>query len=293
MGKNREKILAALERALKIDYRRVVYSEPGEIPPGISGIRHTSYVPGVAMALSGELRNRIFFNGIFQELSFPPGDVLFLQPNTWNVAPTTMVNSECFGFRLNPHFLRLINYTMTPQTPLDKNEPEYFFHMSESRPTIPECVKLLELLGRCKDPENIAPEIIKTTLRLLHTDLCNYDESTERGAHMTYQQIVAFLEEHFQSDLMREDVAQRFELSPTYVSKLFHRFGGGMTFNRLLNNLRLSAAASLLQKSSMNCEEIAEACGYQDAKYFNRRFHERYKQPPSAWRSTVKGNTIS
>lgn len=288
MGKNREKILNALERAINIDYRRIVYSEPGEIPPGISGVRHTMYTPRVAMALSGELRNRIFFNGSFQELRFPPGDILFVQPNTWNVAPTTMVSSECFGYNLNPHFLRLINYHITPQTPLDKNEPEYFFHLPEARPTTRECIKLLELIGRCKDPENIAPGIMKTALRLLHTDLCNYDESAGRGANMTYLQIVAFLEEHFQSDLMREDVAQRFNLSPAYVSKLFNRFAGGMTFNRLLNNIRLSAAANLLQKSSMNCEEIAEACGYQDPKYFNRRFHERYNQPPLAWRRTCR-----
>jgi len=284
MGKNRKKILNAMERALQMNYRRVIYAEPGAVPPEISGVRHYSYMPRIAMALSGELRNRIFFNGKFQEMSFFPGEVLFFPSNIWNVAPTIMGESECFGINLSPYYLRLINYFITKQTPLDKNEPEYFFHLPETRATSREFFKLLEMMGRSKDSENFAPELVRMTFRLFYADLCNYEESPDKGAYMTYLQIVNFIEENFRSDLLRDDVAQHFNLSSTYISKLFNRFAEGMTFNRLLNNVRLSAAAKLLQNSTMNCEEIAIICGYQDPKYFNRRFHEYYDQPPAAWR---------
>lgn len=58
----------------------------------------------------------------------------------------------------------------------------------------------------------------------------------------------------------------------------------GISSNKLINQLRLEAAAERLSNSNLPVSAIAYDCGFRDVGYFGKRFRERYGKSPSGYR---------
>lgn len=62
----------------------------------------------------------------------------------------------------------------------------------------------------------------------------------------------------------------------------------GLTYSRLLDEVRLETACRLLERSETNLAEIAAALGYADPANFTRAFQRWTGQTPSAFRRRVR-----
>lgn len=77
--------------------------------------------------------------------------------------------------------------------------------------------------------------------------------------------------------------AERFAMRPEALSRLFHR-QTGENFAGYLRRKRIELACRLLLETDMPISEMAQACGYLDAKTFREAFHRVVGQAPRDYR---------
>lgn len=91
------------------------------------------------------------------------------------------------------------------------------------------------------------------------------------------------IEAHYDQDLTLKDLSRLYFLHEKYLGRLFRR-QTGRSFHRYLLETRLARAEVLLKTTRMKSTDVAMACGFNSAAYFNRTFAAAYGMPPSQYR---------
>ncbi|MCQ2558532.1 MAG: AraC family transcriptional regulator, partial [Oscillospiraceae bacterium] len=130
-------------------------------------------------------------------------------------------------------------------------------------------------------------------LTLLHTRLPWQTLAAEDYANIKQranrlQSITDYIDQNCQRKLLLAEIAQREDLSLTYLSHFF-KDNLGMTFQDYLNRKRLEYACQLLFESDRKILDIALSSGFSDVRYFNEAFRARYGCTPKEWR---KGGAV-
>ncbi|RRJ65963.1 response regulator [Paenibacillus oralis] len=112
-------------------------------------------------------------------------------------------------------------------------------------------------------------------------------EWKENHRHQLVQRCLAYIDEHYRSDISLESAAQRFGLSAGYFSQYF-KTKLKINFTAYLNQVRLSKAKAMLEHETLRVYKIAEEVGYQDVKYFNRVFKKEFGMTPEEYRKTIR-----
>ncbi len=95
--------------------------------------------------------------------------------------------------------------------------------------------------------------------------------------------IQQYLAEHFAEPLTLVGVARKFDLTPTYLSALFHE-KTGTTFLAYLTELRISHARRVLENDpEVRVQELAALCGYASARHFSQVFRRLTGSYPSKY----------
>ncbi len=97
------------------------------------------------------------------------------------------------------------------------------------------------------------------------------------------RKVFDFIEANYHKQITAKDVAQAVGYSSTYLSKLV-RCQTGQTLQKWIIQYRMSAASSLLVKTSETVDQIAVLVGYQHPVHFFRQFRQYHKTTPQAWR---------
>ncbi len=79
------------------------------------------------------------------------------------------------------------------------------------------------------------------------------------------------------------EIAGRYSLSPAHFSTIFRRYHG-IPPSAYVRRLRVERAQSLLARSALNIQQIAEELGYYDPAHFCRHFRNETGQTPKAYR---------
>lgn len=80
-----------------------------------------------------------------------------------------------------------------------------------------------------------------------------------------------FLVKNYERDVKLKELSENFYLSPSYLSTYFKKETGS-TISDYVIMLRIQEAKRMLQKSYLTVEEIANAVGYTNARYFSTLF---------------------
>lgn len=153
-----------------------------------------------------------------------------------------------------------------------------------------------ELMCEYLDPSPNAEAIILHLLRLILAELmnvyeadCSRREEERPGAgRVSVIPIIRYIEENFLS-CTQESVAERFYISPNYVSTLLKKHTG-MTYRQMVQAQRLGCAASLLRNTELPVSEVARRSGYENQSFFYRKIREQYGCLPAAYRSELQLN---
>lgn len=81
-------------------------------------------------------------------------------------------------------------------------------------------------------------------------------------------------------------IAKEHGVSLAYVSECVH-IQTGKTYKELLQAQRMTAAAQLLRRSSLNIQEIISRVGYENTSYFYRLFNAQYGMSPREYRKAA------
>lgn len=80
-------------------------------------------------------------------------------------------------------------------------------------------------------------------------------------------------------------IAGKFYINASYLSQLFKK-EMNIKFIDYITKIRLEKAIELLKDTSLTVNEIAEAVGYKDARYFREIFVKHMGKTPSQYRKT-------
>lgn len=101
------------------------------------------------------------------------------------------------------------------------------------------------------------------------------------------KQVHTFLMEHYKEHYTIEELAERFELSPTVMKKCFKGVYGDSVYS-YMKLYRLQVAERLLKESRLTVNEIAAQIGYLNPNKFTSAFCAVYGVPPTAYRNEVQ-----
>lgn len=110
----------------------------------------------------------------------------------------------------------------------------------------------------------------------------------ERG--IIIQQAKAYIDNRFwDPDLQRNEVAGRFNISPSYFSTVFKQ-EVGISFREYLSKIRINRAKDLLRTTNIKCSEVAYQSGYNDPHYFSSNFKNKTGLTPQQFREQSQDN---
>jgi AraC-like DNA-binding protein len=259
------------------DITRVYHAEHVEsMLPG----SNVSKCDRLAVPLSGCHRMEIFTEGEISTICPVPGTVTFMPAGIWNCPDWQLpVRTATFGFEADTTWVSLVeNY--------NADELQSGLRIIAS-PLSDAGIKLLNLIKKSGINHNDQRVCLLTKALLyycLDALLRVHDSGPQGKAYHTWYLITTYLEEHYASEISREEIGHLFKLAPNYISFLF-RQQTGKSFTEYLNNLRLAKACFLLKQYNQTLDELAMAVGLNSAAYFCRLFKRSYGMTPTEYRN--------
>ena len=109
------------------------------------------------------------------------------------------------------------------------------------------------------------------------------EETYKDTTHKTIALAAAYINNNFSEDVSLNLLAERFFISPCYLSRSFKRVTGS-SFSEYLNGVRIKEARRLLLKSDMSVSEIAIFVGFKSTTHFGRAFKALVGVSPLSYR---------
>jgi YesN/AraC family two-component response regulator len=101
--------------------------------------------------------------------------------------------------------------------------------------------------------------------------------------HERISEIVRYINSHYMDNLTLHLLAEKFFVSPYYLSRFFKE-ATGFTFVEYLNSVRIKEAKKLLEGSSIKVNQIARNVGFGSVTHFGRMFKSLTGQTPLYFR---------
>ncbi len=98
-----------------------------------------------------------------------------------------------------------------------------------------------------------------------------------------------FLDENYDEDIYREDLAAEAGMSPDHLGKMFKQYAG-VTISDYINQRRVEDAARQLQETRLKIVDIAFEVGFGSLRSFNQVFRDIMGDTPSNYRKKNKKN---
>lgn len=124
--------------------------------------------------------------------------------------------------------------------------------------------------------------IIKTIIRNM-----NYSCTDKSKSFELVDRINQYLKQNYSEEITLENVAGACHFSKYYFAHKIKELTG-MTFVQYLSVYRAERAAELLRTSGLSVTDVADKCGFNNLRSFNRTFKAVYNITPLAYRRISK-----
>ena len=131
-----------------------------------------------------------------------------------------------------------------------------------------------------RDPPN--PYLVESAIKLLLMMILR-DQSEMPEGEQFLNQIIQYIDRHYNERITLEQLAQRIHISKSYLTRRFRQFTGE-TVVTYINKLRLQYARERLINTDLNISEIAWDVGFESPKYFHRVFKKETGLSPAEFR---------
>ena len=135
------------------------------------------------------------------------------------------------------------------------------------------------------DPTNI--ESIKSWVRSFFDEINNLLISTN-GNHneKIIKEMKEYIEYHYSEGITLGEMANRFNISNGYLSKIFQQHVGEK-FTNYINMIRINKAKELLKTTDYKIYEVADEVGFKDSYYFSSWFKKKVGVTPTTYRENL------
>jgi len=94
-----------------------------------------------------------------------------------------------------------------------------------------------------------------------------------------------YIQTHYATKILQEDIAQQLHISVRYLSKLFKSYMG-VTLSNYINIYRINRSIELMQDTNLTLTEIALQVGFKDSQHYSKVFGSVINATPSQYRKT-------
>lgn len=109
----------------------------------------------------------------------------------------------------------------------------------------------------------------------------------ESDRYSTVEKVKEDLEKNFAKLFSLSELAEKYHISPSYLSHVFKRITGFSVMNYLLL-CRIAAAKVKLTTTNLTVSQIVEQCGFSDFSNFSRNFKAHVGMTPKEFRKTFE-----
>lgn len=110
---------------------------------------------------------------------------------------------------------------------------------------------------------------------------------TKHPLHHLVTDVATYIRNHYRETLTLEETAGNFYISPSYLSRVFHRLTG-FHFREYIVHIRVREAERLLAGSTGRIQEIASAVGFEHLSHFNKTFKKSTGLTPLQYRKEAR-----
>ncbi|MCD1259957.1 response regulator [Paenibacillus athensensis] len=121
---------------------------------------------------------------------------------------------------------------------------------------------------------------------------CDYISSHQKGVSAVIGRVRAYVDEHLQEELSREEIAASVYLNPAYLSRLFKK-ETGLSISEYILKIRMEQAKKLLAESNDKISYVAEKIGYSHFSFFAKMFKKYTGFSPQEYRKSFQGTSES
>ena len=114
-----------------------------------------------------------------------------------------------------------------------------------------------------------------------------YGGGSEAGQSQLIKGVIGYINESYMEDIHLDNIAKRFWVSPSYLSRQFKE-KLGFNITHFIMERRVYAAQRLLLTTDLRIAEISKRIGYKDAAYFNTVFNRITGVSPGKYRNQKK-----
>lgn len=102
----------------------------------------------------------------------------------------------------------------------------------------------------------------------------------------TVEECLAYIDQHYMSDITLASLARHIHRSPIYLSRLIKKVNG-KNFTDILAGVRMNAACRLLRSGDIKSYEVSEKVGIKDPRYFSQIFKKQFGLTPTEFRNNL------
>ncbi|WP_070970640.1 helix-turn-helix transcriptional regulator [Vibrio sonorensis] len=265
-------------------FQRIWFGGDQHTPPAFS---YQVNFPRLELVVAGTYVNEIEDgeHGVAR-VSIHAGDALYVPPNCWNKPDwneSCSVLSLLFG-------RRQLGFSLVSK---EKGAQGFFDVRKHSVQTrtghaIDHILESLNALAREPNKKPMDEHLLAALLSYSKQLLSQPEYDSKKRSEDLYQGICIYIQENFHRPISRTSIAQRFNISPNHLSRMF-RQQGHMTMADYITWVRMDRAKFMLKRYDFRLTEVANRCGYQDVNYFFRVFKSRTGMTPSDYRGQHSG----
>lgn len=109
------------------------------------------------------------------------------------------------------------------------------------------------------------------------------------GSQELVESIRDFIRANFNTDITLDEIARRFNFTPSYLDKLFRKHAGETPIQYLINLRMAEARRLMIAYPDMDIKQVGEVVGYADPHYFSRIFKNVNGMTPTEYRNRSRG----
>lgn len=246
------------------------------------------HVPRIELTIKGAL-SMLLPKGVDRIVKYerPVGTITYIPANSWNspqwespvICMSVVFWKQDVGFSIS-------NWDGTQFKEVEK------YNLQNSSSTVRD--RLLELAESLAWSQDSTSETFAHIVYALINDLLYQITdglNNPRGPFSLLDEIKSHIDSHYHMDISRESVAETFNISPGYLSRLFSK-ESDVKFNEYLKLARISRSKALLTNTNLKINEVSEKCGFTDTNYFCKVFRDINDCTPLEYRRKNKGASL-
>ncbi|HCI6117614.1 MULTISPECIES: helix-turn-helix domain-containing protein [Klebsiella pneumoniae complex] len=243
------------------------------------------HVPRIELTVKGTLR-MLLPKGVDLIVKYerPVGTITYIPANSWNsplwespvICMSIVFWKQDVGFSIS-------NWDGTQFKEVEK------YNLQNSSSTVRD--RLLDLAESLAWSQDTTSETFAHVVYALLNDLLYQITdglNNQRAPFSLLDEIKSHIDSHYHTDISRESVAETFNISPGYLSRLFSK-ESDVKFNEYLKLARISRSKTLLTNTNLKINEVSEKCGFTDTNYFCKVFRDINDCTPLEYRRKNKG----